>query len=157
MPTLREQLPGLYKELRKYAWSLTRNNTTADDLAQSACVRALASEESYDEARPLLPWLIAITWSAFMDMRRKWANDKLSVPLTEWKASTPARQEDFCECNDVLRLINALPAKQRLALAAVIGGLDHDEMARVLDVRREHIWKRVYAARQILSKRDASL
>ena len=63
------------RAVHRVAWSLTRNETDADDLAQEAFVRAWKAIGRFERGRPLYPWLARITtnlaFSMFRGRRRR--------------------------------------------------------------------------------------
>lgn len=57
--------------MRRYAMTLTRNATDADDVVQDAVEKALRMFAQYDAAQPMRPWLHRIVHNVFIDRYRR--------------------------------------------------------------------------------------
>ena len=71
MNELDDQLRLLIPRLRRFAVSLTRNPSNADDLVQACLERALAK---WNDKRPdgdLRAWLFSILYRQFLDAHRR--------------------------------------------------------------------------------------
>src|SRR3954465_5389487 len=66
----RQQLLATIPRLRRYARSLVFDNSSSDDLVQTALERALAHWHQFDQRRDILVWVISIAHNAHMDDRR---------------------------------------------------------------------------------------
>ena len=64
---LREIIPGL----RRFAASLTRNTSSADDLVQASLERALSSWSGKRAEGDLRAWLFSIVYRQFLDAHRR--------------------------------------------------------------------------------------
>lgn len=140
-------------DLWRYARVLARDDGDADDLVQEALVRALGFAKSFDQSRPLLPWLIRIVRDTFLSgvMRARAERD--------WQASlsplanrvSPADQVHSAELADVARILRTIPTEQAevLHLVAVLG-FSYAETADVLDVPPGTVMSRLSRARTAL-------
>ena len=64
------------EDLWRYARVLTKDDEQAEDLVQESLAKALRVAHSYDEARPLLPWLITILRTTFLTGVAKLDNER---------------------------------------------------------------------------------
>src|SRR6185503_19272961 len=73
------------RAVHRLAWSLTRNDSDADDLAQEPFVRAWGAIGRFELGQPLYPWLArSVTTRAFALFRhRKRGPSSSSGPLVE--------------------------------------------------------------------------
>jgi RNA polymerase sigma-70 factor (ECF subfamily) len=62
---------GLLGPLRRYARSLTRNESQAEDLVQDTLVRAYERRSSFRPGGNLRGWLLSILHNTFIDHRRR--------------------------------------------------------------------------------------
>ncbi|RVT94884.1 sigma-70 family RNA polymerase sigma factor [Sphingomonas crocodyli] len=139
--------------LRRYARSLTRDVSAADDLVQQAMLNALEKRERFDPSRPLKPWLLAIVHNEFVSRIRRRAAEQRS--LAEIEDAVPAVDEGGPELNLFLREVAdrfaALPDPQREVLHLVaIEGLGYREAADVLGLPIGTVMSRLSRARAAL-------
>ncbi len=71
MCEVRDGLPGLQRDLLRYALTLTRNAVDAADLVQDTCVRALSSPEQFATGTSLQRWCFGIMRNLHID---NWRN-----------------------------------------------------------------------------------
>ena len=71
MNELDEQLRELIPRLRRFAMSLTRNSSSADDLVQACLERALSSWGGKRADGDLRAWLFSILYRQFLDTHRR--------------------------------------------------------------------------------------
>ncbi|MCZ7166765.1 sigma factor, partial [Salmonella enterica] len=70
MHELDEQLRELIPRMRRFAVSLTRNASSADDLVQSTLERAIISWADKRLEGDLRAWLFSILYRQFLDTHR---------------------------------------------------------------------------------------
>ncbi|MEO1745773.1 MAG: RNA polymerase sigma factor [Pseudomonadota bacterium] len=68
---MKRDMIALLPRLRRFARSLTRNSSEADDLVQDACLRALSRAQQWDRSQPLDRWMFAITRNLWISEMRK--------------------------------------------------------------------------------------
>ncbi len=146
-----EQLPTL----RRYALSLTRNATDAEDLVQEALLRAYERSATFRADGNLRGWLLSIVHNLFVDRRRS----KTSASGHEQEFANclannlPASQYDTLRLSQVRRAFDLLPVEQREALHLVtIEGLSYEEAARVLEVPAGTVMSRLSRGREALRR-----
>jgi RNA polymerase sigma factor (sigma-70 family) len=67
----RTDVVGLLGPLRRYARSLARDETQAEDLVQDTLVRAYERRSSFRSGGNLRGWLLSILHNTFIDHRRR--------------------------------------------------------------------------------------
>jgi RNA polymerase sigma-70 factor, ECF subfamily len=148
---IRSELPGL----RRFALSLTRNASAADDLVQASLERAFVREATRNEGGNLRAWLFSILYRQFLDGqrgRRRFGRllSALRAQAADRAAGTP---EDVFFASTELRAFARLPQEQRAVLMLVaVEGLGYREAAEVLDVPIGTVMSRLSRARAALSK-----
>jgi RNA polymerase sigma-70 factor, ECF subfamily len=123
--------------LRRYARSLTRDLSRAEDLLQDCLARALEKEHLWEPGTDLRAWLFTIMHNQHVNDVRRLAREGSVVPIEEVSGSLPQGPtvEASVELSDAAQAIAVLPRDQREVL--ILAGRDgqrYDEMARVLDV-----------------------
>ena len=71
MNDIDEQLREIIPRLRRFAVSLTRNTSSADDLVQASLERALSSWGGKRPEGDLRAWLFSILYRQFLDAHRR--------------------------------------------------------------------------------------
>ncbi len=145
---LREVLP----RLRRFAFSLTRHENSADDLVQSCLERALARREQHREDADLRAWLFQIMYRQFLDGQRR---AKRYAGLLAVFACAPEElapsAEDVALSRSALADFSKLPAEQRALLVLVsVEGLSYQQAADALGIPIGTVMSRLSRARKTL-------
>ncbi|EJM79652.1 RNA polymerase sigma factor, sigma-70 family [Pseudomonas sp. GM60] len=144
---LREIIPGL----RRFAVSLTRNPSSADDLVQSCLERALSS---WGDKRPegdLRAWLFSILYRQFLDAHRRSRRYARMLEFFTGRDETQPSVERTVIAQSTLQAFDQLGTEQRALLLWVsVEGLSYKEVAEILDVPVGTVMSRLSRARQAL-------
>jgi RNA polymerase sigma-70 factor, ECF subfamily len=130
---LKHQIP----RLRRYARSLTKDLSRAEDLLQNCLVRALEKEHLWEPGTDLRAWLFTIMHNQHVNDIRRLVREGSAVSIEEVGASLPAGPtvEASLELNDATQAIAGLPRDQReVIMLAVREGQRYEEMATALGV-----------------------
>jgi RNA polymerase sigma-70 factor (ECF subfamily) len=151
--TKRIDVIGLLGPLRRYARSLTRDESQAEDLVQDALVRAYERQGSFRSGGNLRGWLLSILHNTFIDGRRRHMAEarrlEQTVALTDTAA--PAEQESRVRLQQIQAAFMRLPDEQRAALHLVaIEGLPYQEAANALGIPVGTLMSRLGRARATL-------
>ncbi len=152
--------PDLFAQLgplRRYALSLTRNRSDAEDLVHDALVSAIEKERQFRPGRDARAWLFSILHNAFVDRRRRQAVRAAfeAGHAAEIDIALPATQEASLRLQDVRRAFLTLPEDQRAALHLVaIEGLPYEDAASALGIPVGTLVSRVSRARAQLRAMD---
>lgn len=123
--------------LRRYALSLTRHESEAEDLVHDALVRAYEQRASYRQSGSLSGWLMSILHNTFIDgLRSRRAADRRDAQVSVVSERLmPAPQEDSLRVSQIRNAFNRLPDEQRASIHLVaIEGLTYAEAANVLGI-----------------------
>jgi len=152
------------RAVHRLAWSLTRNPSDADDLAQETFVRAWGAIGRFEVGSPLYPWLARIvTNQAFSMFRHRKRRPETSIePLIEsgmqWGVEAdPAEHSARGERESRLRECfgELAPEHQAVLALRAVQELSYDEIAKVLSVPIGTVMSRLSRARGELKRRLA--
>lgn len=148
-----DQLRELLPRLRRFAASLTRDPSSADDLVQASLEKALSS---WDRKRPegdLRAWLFSILYRQFLDTQRRARRYSRMLAFftgSQYGQHTPSAERTIV-AQTTLQAFESLSAEQRALLLAVsVEGLSYREVAHMLDVPIGTVMSRLSRARQAL-------
>lgn len=151
----RHDLVALVPKLRRFALSLTGNAADADDLVQSACVKALKNAEQFRDGTRMDSWMYRIVQTLWIDDRRRAKTRGAQIDPEDAGLSDGGRAARLPEDRMMLgrtRIAMAgLPDTQREVLSLVaIEGLSYKETAEVLDIPVGTVMSRLHRAREAL-------
>lgn len=143
----------LLEPLRRYARSLTRDESQAEDLVQDTLVRAYEGRSSFRSGGNLRGWLLAILHNTFIDHRRRHVAEfrRLEQVASLIDTAAPPEQESQVRLQQVQTAFMRLPDEQRAALHLVaIEGLSYQEAANALKIPVGTLMSRLGRARAAL-------
>jgi len=146
---LREVIP----RLRRFALSLTRQESSADDLVQSCLERALTRRETRRDEGDLRAWLFSILYRVFLDgqRRNKRYAGLLSLFGVGQDEDMAPSTEDVVLARSALDGFHRLPVDARALLLLVsVEGLSYQEAADTLGVPIGTVMSRISRARKAL-------
>lgn len=145
---LEENVPSL----RRYAWTLLRNSSDADDLVQDCLLRALDRIGTLRTEGELRPWLFAIMHNLYVSRwRRMKTRAHITADAAEADLAVPAAQPASAEMRDALRGLAQLPEDQRqVILLVAVEGFQYGEVANMLGVPIGTVMSRLSRARDRL-------
>ena len=155
----RFDIVGQLGSLRRYARSLTRDSTDAEDLVHDALVRAYERRGTFRSGGNLRAWLLSIVHNAFIDKMRSHRSEAARVEQAGYltDASTPAPQEHSVRLAQVREAFFSLPEEQRSALHLVaIEGLSYQEAADASGVPLGTLMSRIGRARAALRSMESA-
>lgn len=152
---LKQQIAEMAPRLRRFGYVVSGSLDEAEDLAQSACVRALSRLDQFQEGTRLDSWLFRIVQTIWIDRTRSHRSRRNAGPdaletLTDG-GSAVRRAEARLELSRLRTLVAALSEDQRAVLALVaIDGLSYREASEVLDIPVGTVMSRLARARKKL-------
>lgn len=152
---MKSELIAMLPRLRRFARSLTRSVTEADDLVQEACLRALSRSDQWDPAQPLDRWVFRITRNLWISEIRKRGvrMGQGQVPAEEAsELVSPETGEHRVAATQLQAQIMALPEDLSAVLLAVsVEGYSYAEAADLFDMPIGTVMSRVHRARKTLA------
>ena len=149
----RPDVLALIEPLRRYARSLTRDESRAEDLVQDTLVRAYERQGTFRAGGNLRTWLLSILHNTFIDERRRHKAEARRIEEVAQVTATEVRsdQESRVRLVQIQQAFLALPSEQRAALHLVaVEGLSYQEAAAALDVPLGTLMSRLGRARAAL-------
>jgi RNA polymerase sigma factor (sigma-70 family) len=139
---------GLLGPLQRYARSLTRDESQAEDLVQDTLVRAYERRGSFRSGGNLRGWLLSILHNTFVDGRRRQAAEarRAQQAAELMDGVSPAEQEIRVRLQQVQAAFMSLPDEQRAALHLVA----YQEAANALKIPVGTLMSRLGRARAAL-------
>ncbi|MET0531138.1 MAG: RNA polymerase sigma factor [Microvirga sp.] len=148
-------LVALLPRLRRFALTLCRSPSRADDLVQGACERALANAGSWTPGTRFDAWMFRILRNHWIDNLRRLKVEGVIEDVTAHKQliGDPGEEPIFNRLTlaEVQRAIEGLPQEQREVLVLVcVEDLSYRETADVLSVPIGTVMSRLARARKRL-------
>jgi RNA polymerase sigma-70 factor (ECF subfamily) len=158
---IRDGIDRLLPRLWRFCLVLTREGSAADDLAQTACVRALERADQFQPGTRLDRWVFRIAQSVWFNQVRAERIRRGSGVLSAEDAGlvdVAADPESKLYLAQVLSAMMALPESQRMTVLLVyVEGYSYKEAAEHLGVPIGTIMSRLASARVRLAPlRDAT-
>ena len=151
MHELDEQLRELIPRLRRFAVSLTRNISSADDLVQASLERAIISWADKRLEGDLRAWLFSILYRQFLDAHRRSRRYTRMLEFFTGRDDSQPSVERTVIAQSTLQAFDKLNTEQRALLLWVsVEGLSYKEVADILEVPLGTVMSRLSRARQAL-------
>ena len=138
----------------RFAYHLTRNRATADDVTQEAFLRSFRAIRSFSGTAKFTSWLLRIVRNCSIDMyRRTRLEEPADVESTMALRTTPgvdahAAAEDRARISDALR--GLAPELREPFVVIEVLGFNYAEASVILDVKVGTVKSRMHRARQEL-------
>lgn len=162
-----EAFTALFEKYRikmfNLAYSFTRNQETADDLAQDIFIKAYLSLSKFQYKSELGTWLYRIGINTIKDHLRKEGRRKAVLfdeniagltPRTDEFAKRDAEQEKESQKLALYETIRSLPDNHRIILILRdIQGFSYGEIVKILNISPGTVDSRLHRARKMLRKK----
>lgn len=164
---LAAQIVELRPRLLRFAWSLTRDRDSAEDLAQETMARAIASQWRFEPGTNLKAWLFRILRNIHLNVLRAAGTHPVLVSIEELvvEPASPHGQDPNpvearviarAELRRIADVYRTLPPTFAVPLfLTAVEELSYAEVASILDVPVGTVMSRVYRARRLLMSRLA--
>ncbi|MDQ2702850.1 MAG: sigma-70 family RNA polymerase sigma factor [Pseudomonadota bacterium] len=149
-----DELRALLPSLRRFALTLVRNPSDADDLVQASVERALSRWSTYRGDAGLKAWLFSILHRRFLDQCRRAGRWRrvLEAFGAEPGTTVPSAEDTFV-ARSSLQAFAALAVDHRAVLLVVVAeGLGYEEAAHALGVPVGTVMSRLHRARAAYRK-----
>src|SRR5215510_5251891 len=109
-----ETISQLRPQLHRYCARMTGSITDGEDVVQDALFRAYRSLDTFDESRPLAPWLFRIAHNQCIDfLRRRGVREEAEASAAEPDVSRPGDPVGPAVGPAIEHLVLNLPPKER--------------------------------------------
>ena len=149
----RFNVTGQLAALKRYAWSLTRDEHEAEDLVHDALVRAYEGRHTFRPDGDLKSWLFSILHNAFINnlRSRKAHATRLDRVAELAEPHAAPDQEPRLRLSQIRNAFLSLPDEQREVLHLVaIEGMAYGEAAAALGIPVGTLMSRLGRARSAL-------
>jgi len=146
----RRDLVSLLPKLRRFAMTLTRNASDADDLVQEACERAIARSHQWNGEGRLESWVYAMTRNLWFDeiRKRKVRGGGIIDILEQDELNVEAAAEKAVYANQVQKMILSMPeGLASVFLLVNVEGHSYREAAEILGIPIGTVMSRLSTAR----------
>jgi RNA polymerase sigma-70 factor (ECF subfamily) len=154
---LGQQIVAHLPALRRFARSLCRSPDNADDLVQSACERALAGAERFDEGTRLDAWMFRIIRNLWIDQLRRGRTAGRQEDIADHPDAASSDPAPEIEGRSQLRRVwdamqNLADEQREVLLLVCVEELSYKEAAVVLDLPIGTVMSRLARARKNLAE-----
>jgi RNA polymerase sigma-70 factor, ECF subfamily len=136
MTDIYQDLEAQIPRLRRYARSLVRDVSAADDLVQETLVRGLAKLHLWQRGTDLRAWLFTILHNQYVNRVRH--EIRVGNPVSIEDVALPGRppdQEWGLELRDLEQALGQLPEEQRSVILLIgLEGMLYVDVAKVLGI-----------------------
>jgi RNA polymerase sigma-70 factor (ECF subfamily) len=149
---IKGKLPELMPRLWRFAIMLTRNEDTAEDLVQSACLRMLEKANAYSPNSSLDRWAFTVMANLHRSTlrRQKGRQKDGDEALAALPDEAPSPLESIFH-DQVMTAIAGLSTEQRAVVTLVCAeGYTYQQTAEILETPIGTVMSRLHAARRRL-------
>lgn len=139
--------------LRRFAFTLTKDPTEADDVVQDCLERALRKRSLWSRKGSLRSWLFSMLYRTHIDYcrRQRRLGATVGPEVIDTAIHHPPDQDHRMECRDIGESLDRLPEEQRVVILLVaLEGVTYDEAAEILGVPIGTVRSRLSRGRQVL-------
>lgn len=152
-----QEMIAILPRLRRFALGLTRNESSADDLVQAACEKAISRIDQWEPGSRLDSWMFRIIQTTNIDQvrsqQRRDAHLDVAEDHIEHSFDGERAQEASLTLETVRRAIYTLPDDQRAVVMLVsVEGLSYKEASDVLEIPMGTLTSRLVRARTALAR-----
>jgi RNA polymerase sigma-70 factor (ECF subfamily) len=142
----------LFARYRSPVWSWlyrrSHDRESTSELYQEVFLRVWRSATSHKPGQPVRPWIWRIAANVARDRFRK---AQRGVELADGDVESYGQRQDPAGFTDLERAVGRLPEPLRDAfLLCAVHGLDHNEVAQILEISPANVRQRVARARATL-------
>lgn len=145
---------SLLPRLRRFALSLTRSASDADDVLQDACTTALQKWHQYDPSQPLERWLFRVARNLWVSevRKRKVRQGEGQVDAEEAaELQTASNADDLLAAKQVRLKVADLDRELAQPLMLVCAeGYSYRETSELLGIPIGTVMSRIHRARKLL-------
>lgn len=148
-----DELTALLPRMRRFAHTLSRDGTDADDLTQMTIERALRSKGQWQPGSRLDSWVYRIMRNLWIDtVRSRVRKEKFEAPEQEAEQlGGDSNIEAVIDLRRAMAAMERLPAEQREVVALIlIEGFGYRETAEMLDLPIGTVSSRLVRGRMAL-------
>ena len=150
---------AMESDLHRFAYKLTSDRDSANDLVQDCVLQALDNHEKFTHAKNLKGWMFTIMRNIFINNYRKVVRDQTFVDQTDnlYHLNLPQDSgfestEGAYDLKEMHRVVNALPKEYKIPFSMHVSGFKYREIAEKLDLPLGTVKSRIFFTRQRLQE-----
>ena len=152
---LRDMTRVLRSFVRRGLARMRRADDYAEDLVQEILLAVHLKQHTWDETRPITPWVAAIARYKLIDALRR-SGAWLQLPIEDFAELLPAEEARVDAGPDIAHSLNLLPARQREVLQSIaLDGASVAETAARLGSSEGAVRVALHRGLAALAKRSA--
>lgn len=146
------------ESLRPFAFTLTRDSESAQDLVQETLFRALTNKEKYRLGTNIKAWMYTIMRNIFINDYRKKARHRTVFDyaandfLIDNRATVTNAAQGALEVKEIQRAVHALPEIFKRPFEMYFEGYRYHEIAGLLKEPLGTVKSRIHFARKLLKE-----
>ena len=153
------KLLGLQGNLMNFAYQLTSNRETAEDLVQDTTLKVLDNEEKYVDNVNFKGWVMTIMRNIFINNYRRQVRSATIIDTTEDLYHLNISQESGLEtpegtfaAKEISKAINEFSSDYRIPFSMYVAGYKYSEIAEHMNLPLGTVKSRIFFARKRLQE-----
>lgn len=135
----KKQIESLIPDVKRFAFSLTRDLENGDDLTQQALVISLSKHDQFKDHSKLKNWIFRIVYTTWIDINRKnktIRNYKNMIQGNEQQNDTTQdNMRALNTCIDYKKLLGLLDEKHKACFHLIcVEGYSYNEVSEILGI-----------------------
>ena len=150
---------AIQPDLHRFAYKLTADRDSANDLVQDCVLQALDNQEKFTYSKNLKGWMFTIMRNIFINNYRKVVRDQTFVDQTDnlYHLNLPQDSgfestEGAYDLKEMHRVVNALPKEYKIPFSMHVSGFKYREIAEKLGLPLGTVKSRIFFTRQRLQQ-----
>ena len=153
------KIVAMQPELMSFAFKLTANQDSANDLVQDSILKALDNTQKFIRQENFKGWMYTIMRNIFINNYRKVVRDQTFIDQTDnlYHLNLPQdgsseNTERAYDLKEMHRVVNKLPKEYRVPFAMHVSGFKYREIAEKLNLPLGTVKSRIFFTRQKLQE-----
>ena len=153
------KLLGLQGNLMNFAYQLTANRETAEDLVQDTTLKVLDNEEKYVDNVNFKGWVMTIMRNIFINNYRRQVRSATIIDTTEdlyhlniSQESGLATPEGTFAAKEISKAISDFSEEYRIPFSMYVAGYKYSEIAEHMNLPLGTVKSRIFFARKRLQE-----
>lgn len=153
------KLLGLQGNLMSFAYQLTSNRETAEDLVQDTTLKVLDNEEKYVDNVNFKGWVMTIMRNIFINNYRRQVRSATIIDTTEDLYHLNISQESGLEnpegtfaTKEITKAINSFTDEYKVPFSMYVAGYKYSEIAEHMNLPLGTVKSRIFFARKRLQE-----
>ena len=153
------KIVAMQPELMSFAFKLTANQDSANDLVQDSILKALDNTQKFIRQENFKGWMYTIMRNIFINNYRKVVRDQTFIDRTDnlYHLNLPQdagfeSTEKAYDLKEMHRVVNTLPKEYKVPFAMHVSGFKYREIAEKLNLPLGTVKSRIFFTRQKLQE-----